>query len=498
MLFLASFDAAPISLMDELIDSGRLPTLRALMSGGTVLPAARLPVVGVAYPSEYGGKRPADHGIYFPFQWSAEAQRVRSWQRIGLRETIFRRVDEAGRRMVVIDPPECFPQSMRHGFSMSGWQFQERVLLAPWFTSAETWGELGRRFGRGAKTEETFGRPTANGLMAVYRVLADAPGRLLKAAEFFLERDLPEVLWINFPGLHLASHQFFTLSLLEGAPLAAEDRRCLELALAKIWSDYDRVLGRILERLPPRGDAMVFCSKSIGPVVGWVDLLPEMLRRVLGAPAVSSPVSAVREWVPRAWRERVAGAMPDAVARELAARLWSPRADWSRTRAFTLPSDAPGFIRLNLRGREKFGIVAPGDETALCAEIVAGLNSFTDFDGEPCFRQIPGPLEIFGEGERLDAFPDLVALWAPKKTLGERGVRSPQFGEILRTGQGTGRSGDHTDGGFYVIRPGRGSFERPNRSVEPYDVPVTILSALGLLHDDLPGHPLLKIDGSVE
>lgn len=479
--------------MNELIDSGRLPALHALMNAGTVLPTAELPMVGVAYSSEYGGKRPADHGIYFPFQWSAAAQRVQSWHHVELADTIFRRVDDAGRCMVVIDPPECFPQSVRHGFGMSGWQFQERVLLPRWFTRAETWKELKRRFGRASRTEESFGRPTAKGLLAIFRVLAEAPDRLLRATEFFLKGDLPEVLWINFAGLHLASHQFFDLSLLEGMSISAEDRRRLELAVANIWSEYDRVLGRILERLPAGSDAVAFCTKSIGPVIGWVDLLPDMLRRVLGAPAVSSPVTAVREWVPRAWRERVAGVLPDPIARELAARLWTPRADWSRTRAFTLPSDAPGFIRLNLRGRERFGIVAPGEAAALCEEITAGLSSFTDLDGEPCIRKILRAREIFGDGERLDAFPDLVALWTAKKTLHGRGVRSPRFGEVLRTGEsGTGRSGDHAGGGLVVVAPGTGSFQRLDRKVEPYDIPATILAALGLPHDDLPGHALLK------
>jgi len=479
--------------MEELIASGRLPTLRALMNEGTVLPAAPLPLVGVAYSSEYSGKRPADHGIYFPFQWSPEAQRVRSWQQIGLAETVFRRVHEAGRRMVVIDPPECFPEPMGHGFIVSGWQFQERVLLAPWSTQAETWRELRRCFGGGERTEETFGRPTAKGLLAIYRVLAEAPERLQRATDFFLEGDLPEVLWVSFAGLHLASHQFFDLSLLEVAGLPEEDRRRLERAIANIFEKYDRVLGRILERLPAGSDRMVFSTKGIGPVIGWVDLLPEMLRRVLGERVVSSPISSVRERVPRAWRERAAGALPDRMARELVARLWSPRADWSRTRAFTLPSDAPGFIRLNLRGRERFGCVAPGEATALCAEISAGLTSFTDLDGDPCIRKILRPEEIFGEGERLHAFPDLVVFWTPKKTLRGRGVRSPRFGEILRTGEsGTGRSGDHTEGAVVIVAPGAGSVQRPDRKVEPYDIPATLLSALGLPHEDLPGHALLK------
>jgi hypothetical protein len=492
MFLLVSLDAAPLPLIDELIDAGRLPVLGALSKGGTVLPAASMPLVGVTYSSEYGGRRPAEHGIYFPFQWSAEEQRVQSWYRLGLPETVFRRVDEAGRRMAVIDPPECLPQRLRHGFIVSGWQFQERVLLAPWSTHEETAARLRRRFGGAMRTEESFGRPTVNGLLAIHRVLAEAPERLRQAAQYFIDNESPEVLWINFAGLHLASHQFFDPSVLEGLVISEAHRRLLDSALANIMVEYDRILGRIVQRLPAGSNTLVFCTKGIGPVIGWVDLLPEMLRRILGGPAVSSPVSSVREWIPRAWREKVAGALPDSMARELAARLWSPRADWSRTRAFTLPSDAPGFIRVNLRGREKLGCVAPGEQAALCEEIAEGLRTFADLDGEPCVQQVLGPREILGEGKRLDVFPDLVVFWAPKKTLRGRGVRSHRFGEILRKGElGTGRSGDHAAGAQVIVAAGEGGFQQTDRAVEPYDIPATILSALGLPHHDLPGHALL-------
>jgi hypothetical protein len=392
--------------------------------------------------------------------------------------------------MVVIDPPESVPQPVRHGFMASGWQFRERVMLPGWVTECDAARELHRRFGESPRTAETFGRPTTEWLLGIYRVLREAPERLLRAAEFFLENDVADVLWISFVGLHLASHQFFDVSTLDSAPIAAEDRKCLRNALADLICKYDAVLGRILERLPARSEVLVFCSKGMGPVVGWVDLLPEMLRRVLGAAPVANPVSSLRGRVPRQWRERVAGLMSDRMARELAAKLSTPRADWSCTRAFVLPSDSPGWVRLNLRGREKLGVVSPDEEAALCDEIAAGLSGFTDLDGEPCIRAIVRPREILGDGARLEAFPDVVVQWATKPALHGRGVRSARFGEILRNSSRlTGRSGDHTEGAW-VVTAGRGE-GLAGRRAEQYDIPVTVLSSLGLPHDDLPGQSLL-------
>jgi predicted AlkP superfamily phosphohydrolase/phosphomutase len=237
---------------------------------------------------------------------------------------------------------------------------------------------------------------------------------------------------------------------------------------------------------------VVLCSKGMGPVTGWLDLLPEMLRRVLGTARISDPVSFLRNRAPREWRERAASLLPDGIARDVAASLSSPRADWSRTRAFALPSDSAGLIRINLRGRERFGIVPADEEAALCEQIAEGLRTFTDLDGEPSIDRIVRSREILGEGERLEAFPDLVVLWAPKTTLRGGGVRSPRFGEILRNGgPSTGRSGNHTEGAWVAALPGRGSAARTDRKIEPYDIPVTVLAALGLPHGDLPGQPLL-------
>ncbi len=52
--------------------------------------------------------------------------------------------------------------------------------------------------------------------------------------------------------------------------------------------------------------------------------------------------------------------------------------DWSRTRAYGLGLNS---LFVNLRGREKFGIVAPEDRDALLREIAAKLATVTDTDG---------------------------------------------------------------------------------------------------------------------
>ena len=58
----------------------------------------------------------------------------------------------------------------------------------------------------------------------------------------------------------------------------------------------------------------------------------------------------------RAWVARV---LPNRLTLELTARLEMRGVDWTKTSAFMVPSGDCGYIRLNLRGRERDGIVSP-------------------------------------------------------------------------------------------------------------------------------------------
>ena len=51
-----------------------------------------------------------------------------------------------------------------------------------------------------------------------------------------------------------------------------------------------------------------------------------------------------------------------------------------------MPSGDCGYIRLNLRGRERDGIVEPEEAAGLLERIVTGLKTFRDPDGEPAVK----------------------------------------------------------------------------------------------------------------
>jgi len=150
-------------------------------------------------------------------------------------------------------------------------------------------------------------------------------------------------------------------------------------------------------------------------------------------------------------------------------KLWSKGMfDWSTTRAFPVPMDHAGYIRVNLRGREPEGIVAPGEEyDALCAELARGFLSFRDLEtGAPIARCVYRQHELApADASARDRLPDLVVEWGEVSPIRSRGIGSERHGELRWSPEGrlpSGRAGNHRNQGWFVAAGegiGRGRLE---------------------------------------
>ncbi|MBI4904577.1 MAG: hypothetical protein HY820_13125 [Acidobacteria bacterium] len=479
MLLVVSLDSENAEWLRLHMDSGELPNLAALSRSGVHVDVQTPALHGSVYPTLYHGLRPADHGHHFPLEWDPSGQCVVPWGCIPQEQTILERADLAGKRMVVLDPPESNVMHPRNGFCASGIQFRARVLLSSWSSNQTRYNGLLRTLGKSPRADEIFGELSVGDLRYLRSALLSAPERLAKAALDSLRRDAPDCLWLNCVGLHVGGHQFLHLPMIQDK----HTRSVLEDTRLDLARGYDRMIGSLMDALPPKSRAMVAYAKGMGPVTQWTDLLPVMLRRILGQPEASQPATLLRRLLPRTLRRWMGNAMDDRQALDMMARLSTPRADWSRTRAFCLPTDYPGFIRFNLRGRERDGIVTAAAERELREEIVAGLRGFTDFDGEPAVECALTPLELVGSGEKLHRFPDLIVRWKQRPGQSSPGVRSERFGEIRRTAEVIGRSGNHCPGAFAILSGANAT----SGLMQAEDIPATILDGLGVPIADLPG-----------
>ena len=497
MICVLQFDAASVAVVDRMLAAGRLPALAGLIERGERM-ALQTPAdhfAAGAFHTLYSGVELADHGLFYPFQWDAAEQRARYMTAFPAPPAVWERLARAGLRTLVIDPYESRPPSDWLGTYVCGWGFRDRVVLPRWSLPREAGTQLAGIHGEGPHATEIFGRPNVRELLALRTKLVAAPGRAAAAAVELLGREAYDLAWLTFSAAHLAGHQFWDLSQLAQEPQGRE-RELLQGALEAVYAQVDAAFGRVLEALP--GDCDVIVTSAVGMDVNSsrADLLPQMLEAVLsgGARPADGDGGAIwrlRAAIPTGARGAIAQALPDRVALELTARLELRGIDWSRTAAFCHPADNQGYIRLNLRGRERDGIVDPGDAGELLRTIAAGLTTFRDPDGAPAVASADRVAEHHA-GARAGQLPDLVVQWSerPATTLG--GVHSPTFGDVLRRGTGSGRSGNHTPGDAWaVVVPGANGLREPSRPARLADVATTVAAVCGVERDGLAGEPLL-------
>jgi predicted AlkP superfamily phosphohydrolase/phosphomutase len=491
------FDAASVAVVDRMLAAGKLPTLAGLIERGRRVeletPAADF--AAGAFYTLYSGVELADHGIFYPFQWSAADQRARYATAFEAPPAVWERLAASGLRTLAIDPYESRPPERAEGVFICGWGFSDRVVLPRWSHPAGVARPYERRFGRGPQATEIFGSPRPRALLRLRKKLAAAPGRIARLGEELLARERFDLAWLTFSAAHVAGHQFWDLSQVDEATLEAADRELLASALEDVYAAVDEAFAAVLAALPEGADVIVASAVGMDVNTSRADLLPEMLAAVLsGSPLAEREPGAIwrlRAAIPPGVRGAIASAIPDRLALELTARLELRGIDWTSTRAFTHPADNQGYVRLNLRGRERDGIVDAAEAEALCAEIAAGLDSFRDPDGGPAVDAVVRTSELY-PGEHSDRLPDLVVRWSerPATTLTE--LSSERFGTVRRQGAGSGRSGNHTPGDAWaVLTPGAARHAGPSRPPRLVDVAATVCELTGADASGLPGEPLL-------
>lgn len=126
---------------------------------------------------------------------------------------------------------------------------------------------------------------------------------------------------------------------------------------------------------------------------------------------------------------------------------------WPEMKAIALPSFSEGYIRINVQGRDKNGIVPPEEYGQLCDEITAELHKLVDArTGEKMVKRVIRTRAQLSEETEKSPDADLVVVWQEDSVADT--VESPTIGRIgplpyMRTGS-------HRAGGFIVVKSAEG------------------------------------------
>jgi predicted AlkP superfamily phosphohydrolase/phosphomutase len=239
-------------------------------------------------------------------------------------------------------------------------------------------------------------------------------------ARSLIRETRPDLTVVVFPEIHDAGHALWHTA--EPASPLYRDLRSSgappQGGMDALLREVDVHVGRLVEDAAPDGPVAVFSLTGMGPGRGRPAFLAPVLQERGWSAATSRPrnpgelvrlaFAAAKRRAPASVRRAYHAMLARSAVWRIAHMTMLAGQDWSGTRAFALPSEQHGWVRINLRGRERDGIVPAQDYGRLRDELAAELAELKTADGRALVsRVLPGS----SAGDAHRRLPDLVLHW---------------------------------------------------------------------------------------
>jgi len=494
---LIGVDAGCRPVLDDLFEADAVPRLESIFDEGAAgaLRSQIPPWTPSAWPSLYTGVNPGKHGVFGfltfdGYDWDVvNATHVRE-------RTLWEVLDRRDRTSVVVNAPVTHPPRAIDGAVVPGYTAPEDPDCHPTGLLDDLRAELG--------DYRVYAPREASGDEQVewYRRLTEMRGA---AFRYLADRFDPDFGFVQFQQTDTVFHE----------------RPGDDDAVRAVYEAVDEQVGAILDDCGP--DTVVVASDhGMGEYGGREFRVNEFLREQglvettadgEGMPTWSTIASnQLREG--KAGRDAADGDDPSALQRALAAgaavgltsqrihaglgavgladavaervpddvaRAAAERVDFAESAAYMRDRIELG-VRVNLRGREPEGVVAPEDYEQVRDDLVAMLSAVETPDGRPVFERVARREAVFS-GPHVEAAPDVVTV--PRA-----------FDEFLSTRVGDGQFGppsepyNHKRDGVVALSGAGVDGSADLGGAHLFDVAPTVLATLGVPAGD-------RMDGSV-
>jgi predicted AlkP superfamily phosphohydrolase/phosphomutase len=502
---LVGLDAMEWNLVTRWTAAGKLPTFRRLIEQGTraelATTAAQLP--DTVWACLYTGVNPAKFEKYFYVQYDPRTQGLRHVLDDEItRPPLWDYLSQAGLRVGVVDVPKFKLSQSLNGFQLTNWG-AHATKTARASSPSSLLNEVNARFGRHPVGDCDAVDAKPHALTELRRKVIEGVHRHGELFRWLMHERRWDVFFAGFSAPHCIGHHFW-----HGAdPSHPRHHEAADHGLAdtieQVYRAIDRELGEMIAMVGPETLVMVTAAHGMGPVYHASWNLPEILD-LLGygnKPALKPTGEETREahvnpWrvlkmtIPGAWQYRIKAMLPEAMQDQLLFLWYSGGRNWEGSRAFAIPNnDMVGAIRLAVKGRDRHGLIEPGEEyRRICRDIGRALSELTDIESErPVVERVTYLHEVF-DGPFLNQLPDLAVFW--NNSFPWSSLHSPRFG-TLRLRRQDSRTGGHSSHGFMIARgPGiPAGTELFGHSI--YDIAPTVLEAAGVAAPpDFDGRPI--------
>ncbi len=415
-VFLLGLDGATWRMLDVLMDRGVMPNLEGLVRRGAsgVLNSTIPYVTPVAWSSLLTGTRPSKHRIFGYTVMENREGRVLSFLANRTRmkaPTVMDMYHQLGRSMISLNMPMTYPPREEDGVIATG-------MMTPssesrFFHPPDLMDELRARgidyridISLAGKEqgdlEDRLGAYLADGAARFFEDL-DGVARAREAAVLHLMASKEwDLFQVNFIGMDRIQHYLWREITRDGE--SAAKRRAYEH-----YAYLDGVIGRIAERIGS-GAALVICSDhGFGDVRG--NFYPTVWLKNIGYYAEvgdrRTPALLLKSILKKLGISRKLRAALEKSDKSLAKKLiyiGTSKVDWKHTRAYAYVTNG---IRINVRGRDQFGIVEPGAELeSVKRDLRDRLLGLEDENGERIVKAVHFIEDLYGVSG-LEEAPDL-------------------------------------------------------------------------------------------
>jgi len=456
-------DGADWRILDPLINRGQLPTLKRLIDRGCrgILRSTIPPFSPPAWASMITGVNPGKHGVFDFTNIDKEYQIVTVPLMNRLKAMPFWRIlNKNGISTGIVNLPILYPPEDVIGYLVCG-------MVTP--ESAEI-------FSYPQEISKIIGKPGENWLIgqrlspgfSLEEFLLEIKAKTIRQAELTLqliEKFMTQTLMVVFDGGDKAQHFFWKYSDPSHPRYEQQANEALKSAISDYYINLDVHLGRILERFG-ESDIIIVSDHGFGELTRAFHIERWLLEKGYLELKPSATISINRisgQIFRRIWtsirRLRVLKVMAErrAVLERMVQRTkvvfhekgnqFREMIDWNRTKVFFMGRTSSG-LRINVRGREKLGIISEGEEyTDLVEKLKTQLAQISDPSNQrSVIRNIFQRGEIY-DGPQVGGAPDLIIM--PESGYGFIEGFSDEYLESFCE-RGRELSGNHRMEGIFI------------------------------------------------
>lgn len=410
-------DGATWSLLDRFILRGVMPNLARLQAEGVAGPLWSVvpPMTATAWTSYQTGKGPGRHGIY---DWTEPVPGTYLYTPIDSAKvqsrTIFEILSERGLRVATVNLPLTFPARPINGIAVGDMLTPNKE--SPGFTYPAAFkAELDRLVPDYLiDTHLTDSEDDILPFLGRLRQMIEGRGKLVRTLMEQEEWDLFCCVWVEMDRMqHCLWHIFDDRHPRYDATLAEKYGD----AILDIYRLIDVRIGEMVERRPPGSNVFFISDHGFGHCRYKVFLNTWLAKEGFlhfreGGRSNRDRLNVVRGALNKVGldtRKIMAAARKfggDALLKGVGDDLsrFATDIDWSRTQAFCHGTNS---IRINLRGRDKYGSVDPAELDAVVEAIRTRLLAMRDPEGNKVIWDVKRREELY-EGPYVGLAADLL------------------------------------------------------------------------------------------